>query len=525
MSSRLSSISEEGVESQLSLHTQSVMEAPVEKSSTEKHTSWRKKKTMSSFFKRICKAAKLPFYCSQDTVESHSGDPQFDISTPDVNLSISKESVESLELLSLSSQDVSCFSVGTCIIRRGTVDSLEGENENRLSNSDSYHEESSFVLPGEVPVESVGASACMSLKAAPKLDDTTPDVISKDSIERLQLEATVPPKATEERRKRKGVRSFFKRMWKAMKRPFHSKNKVEPFVPPPPELDDPEPSPAPEPLDFGPTNESIHSRYRVKKPIGEGGYGKVHEGIRISDGKKVAIKRIRKTPHDQYLQIPGYPKPLITEVALLLMMREEPISSHAIQLYEWFEHPRKFTLIMEFPDPCESLFDYINNNPQISETTAQVIMRQAVQAVQHCIERGVFHNDIHPENILLRKHTLELKLIDFGCGHLLNRKGYDCRKYRGIRAYFPPELLIYGKFYAVQTNVWALGVLLYEMMNKCPPFRDIKEITQAKVRFANPDLSGECRDLILQCLTRDLTERPVLEEILQHDWFQTVDVK
>ncbi|KAL0177464.1 hypothetical protein M9458_026358, partial [Cirrhinus mrigala] len=173
---------------------------------------------------------------------------------------------------------------------------------------------------------------------------------------------------------------------------------------------------------------------------------------------------------------PGYPKPLITEVALLLMMREEPISPHTIQLYEWFEHPRKFTLIMD-------LFDYMNNNPQISETTARVIMRQAVQAVQHCIERGVFHNDIHPENILLRKHTLELKLIDFGCGHLLNRTGYDCWKYRGIRAYFPPELFIYGKFYAVQTNVWALGVLLYEMMNRM-------EITQAKVRFANPNLSG-----------------------------------
>ncbi|KAL0177463.1 hypothetical protein M9458_026357, partial [Cirrhinus mrigala] len=117
-----------------------------------------------------------------DTVESQPQlDPQFDISTPDVNLSISKESVERLELLSLSSQDMPCFSVGTCIIKRGTVDSLEGWNKDRLSNSDSYHEESSFVLPGEVPVD---------LKAAAKLDDTTPDIISKDSIERLELEAT-----------------------------------------------------------------------------------------------------------------------------------------------------------------------------------------------------------------------------------------------------------------------------------------------------------------------------------------------
>lgn len=90
---------------------------------------------------------------------------------------------------------------------------------------------------------------------------------------------------------------------------------------------------------------------------------------------------------------------------------------------------------MEYPDPCESLLDFINNNPNMNETTARLIMCQAVQAVQHCIECGVFHNDIHPENILLRKHTLELKLIDFSCGHLLSSNGYDCRQYRGELAF------------------------------------------------------------------------------------------
>lgn len=123
----------------------------------------------------------------------------------------------------------------------------------------------------------------------------------------------------------------------------------------------------------------------------------------------------------------------------MLMMRQGPISPYVIQLYEWFEHPQVFTLIMENPDPCESLFDFINNNPNMNEKTAQFIMCQAVQAVQHCIERGVFHNDIHPENILLRKHTLELKLIDFGCGQLLSSNGYDCRQYRGELAFCVTE--------------------------------------------------------------------------------------
>uniref|UniRef100_A0A9J8A6X2 non-specific serine/threonine protein kinase n=1 Tax=Cyprinus carpio carpio TaxID=630221 RepID=A0A9J8A6X2_CYPCA len=288
-------------------------------------------------------------------------------------------------------------------------------------------------------------SACLNLKTLSRLDDSTPNVISEDSTERLKLEASVTKKGTEEHRKRRGIHSFFKSVWKAVKKPFCCQDKVEPFVPPP-ELDDPEPSPVPESSDCAPTNESLRSRYKVQKIIGEGGYGKVYEGIRISDGKKVAIKRIQKTVRDQYLQTTVHPKPLITEVALMLMMRQGPISPYVIQLYEWFEHPQVFTLIMENPDPCESLFDFINNNPNMNEKTARLIMCQAVQAVQHCIERG-------------------------------------------IQAYFPPELFTCGKFHAVSTNVWALGVLLYEMVNTCSPFCNITEITKAKIRFENPDLS------------------------------------
>ncbi|XDV50822.1 hypothetical protein PO909_019829 [Leuciscus waleckii] len=115
---------------------------------------------------------------------------------------------------------------------------------------------------------------------------------------------------------------------------------------------------------------------------------------------------MRKTCNDLYLAIIGHPEPLITEVALLLMMRQEPISPYAIQLHDWFEHPRKFTLVMEYPEPCESVLDFIIRNPQLDETTARVIMRQAVLAVQHCIDHDVFHNDVHAHNFLLKKDVM-----------------------------------------------------------------------------------------------------------------------
>ncbi|XP_077067386.1 uncharacterized protein LOC143721096 isoform X2 [Siphateles boraxobius] len=345
----------------------------------------------------------------------------------------------------------------------------QGSCGNRsLSRTNSFEEFMCPPLPGQVPIEPTETSDVL-MEASP---------VNESSTEKPT-----------ECKKRKGTVSFLNRLRKAMK--FLcccAVDDVEPFVPPA-DLDPDPSSPDPDHSAVKPNSESFETLYNVGEMIGSGGFGRVFEGTRKFDGKKVAIKRMRKTYNDLYLAIPGHPEPLITEVALLLMMRREPISPYVIQLYDWFEHPRKFTLIMEFPEPCESLLDYITRNPQLDETTARVIMRQAVLAVHHCIERGVFHCDVHAQNFLLRKNMLELKLIDFGSGHLLSADGYESDIYVGLLDHCPPEVHTEPRFHAVPTNVWALGVMLYEMVNACRPFHNAMEITEAKVTFQNSNLS------------------------------------
>ncbi|XP_077056098.1 serine/threonine-protein kinase pim-2-like [Siphateles boraxobius] len=276
----------------------------------------------------------------------------------------------------------------------------------RLSRSDSHEGWLCPPLPGQVPVEPTETSNSLTAQGAMEAFP-----LNKSSTE-------IPTEC----RKRKGIASFLNRLWDAMKCSFrcccHSSavDVVEPFVPSPdlePEPN-PEPSAAPDHSGVKTNNESFESLHNVGEMIGSGGFGSVYEGTRTFDGKKVAIKRMRKVDTDLYLDIPGHPRPIVTEVALLLMMRREPISPYVIQLYEWFEHPRKFTLVMEYPEPCESLLEFITRNPELHETIARVIMQQAVLALIHCIEHGVFHNDIHTHNFLLKKITLELKLLDFG---------------------------------------------------------------------------------------------------------------
>ncbi|XP_067277842.1 uncharacterized protein [Pseudorasbora parva] len=380
------------------------------------------------------------------------------------------------ETLSLSSR-------GTYIVDwRWSGDSSDSRNEQGscsdccLSRSDSLEEWTCPPLPGQVPVEPAETSH----------DLTEASPVNKSSTEKPTV-----------CKKRKGIGRFLRNAWKATKRSLlccclSAVDVVEPFVPPADLEPEPDPGPSsPDPDHSGvkPNNDSFETLYNVGEMIGSGGFGRVFKGTRKFDGKKVAIKQMSKIDNNRYLDIPGHPEPLVTEVALLLMMRQEPMSPYIIRLYDWFEHPRTFSLIMEFPEPCESLLDFIIRDPQMDETTARVIMRQAVLAVQHCIEHGVFHNDVHVQNFLVKTNTLELKLIDFGSGQLLCADGYERKLYRGILDYCPPEVFTESRFHAVPTNVWSLGVLLYEMVNACSPFANKMEITQAKVKFQNSNLS------------------------------------
>lgn len=100
-------------------------------------------------------------------------------------------------------------------------------------------------------------------------------------------------------------------------------------------------------------------------------------------------------------------------------------------MYEWFDRPKVISLILEYPQPCKVLRKFITDRHKLNEPIARGLMRQLVLAVQHCIDHGIFHNDIHANNILVNTCSLELKLIDFGCAYLVDSNGYNSTQYLG----------------------------------------------------------------------------------------------
>ncbi|XP_048034375.1 basic proline-rich protein-like [Megalobrama amblycephala] len=232
----------------------------------------------------------------------------------------------------------------------------------------------------------------------------------------------------------------------------------------PSDPDDPQPGPSglkPTPdtdlADLEPAKRPFYLLYEVGEMLGSGGFGSVFKGTRICDDQQVAIKFIRKRPSHHFIHIPGSSKPLFSEVALNLLMLKAPRSQHILQMYQWFDEPERYILILEHPHPCMTLQEFIwHNGGRLDEVLACSLMYQAVLAVKHCLDRGVYHNDIKIDNILVNTETLQLKLIDFGCGFLLY-SGYEGSRYRGR--------LRQRKPYADPATVLCLGVILFRMVN------------------------------------------------------------
>jgi len=125
----------------------------------------------------------------------------------------------------------------------------------------------------------------------------------------------------------------------------------------------------------------------------------------------VAIKHVSKSRVTEWTKVDGQSIPM--EICLLQKLSHVP---GVVQLLDYFEHADSYVLVLERPNLCRDLFDYITERGSLPESEARDFFRQVVDILIAVHEAGIIHRDVKDENILVEMETGRLRLIDFGSG-------------------------------------------------------------------------------------------------------------
>eukprot|EP00744_Colponema_vietnamica_P007735 GILI01011097.1.p1 GENE.GILI01011097.1~~GILI01011097.1.p1 ORF type:complete len:447 (+),score=53.87 GILI01011097.1:261-1601(+) len=270
-------------------------------------------------------------------------------------------------------------------------------------------------------------------------------------------------------------------------------------------------------------NEADHrSKYIRVRPLGAGSFAEAWEVRRRSDGAIFAAKIMRlKTMDVRAL------KRANSEVQCL-----QSCSHFAcLSFVEHYESEEGLLLIVEYCNAGD-LASYISacreTNQPFPEPTIAIIILQLVLALEHMHRRKIIHRDIKSQNVFLSTTGL-VKVGDFGLSNEYETVSGDVAKtICGTPYYLAPEVWMRQR-YGIKADIWALGVLSYELITgRCPFVGSDMHSLSAKVLEGTPPsinpakykVSKELIDIVEAMLTKDPIRRPNALQLLMTSFFR-----
>jgi len=261
-----------------------------------------------------------------------------------------------------------------------------------------------------------------------------------------------------------------------------------------------------------PLRYSLSDFESVGAPLGGGSYGKVTKVAHKRTSEVFAMKVIPKQKVLEH-QMTDY---LAREVKTQLRLQHPNI----LRLLYYFEDSENVQLLLEFASGG-SLFNVLKSRGRLTEFDAARYYTDVAMALDHLHNKGVVHRDLKPENILMCEGDVA-KLADFGWCAEVDKGGAPRNTFCGTWDYLSPEM-VQNEPHDHSVDIWAIGVLLYEMLTSRSPFAASSQL-KALMRITKVDLqvpehvSATAADLLRKLLVKEPHLRLSLAKSVQHEW-------
>lgn len=248
----------------------------------------------------------------------------------------------------------------------------------------------------------------------------------------------------------------------------------------------------------------IAGRYRMISMIGRGGMGEVFRADDLVLSQQVALKFLPEA-------VSGDPRAvdrLLNEVRVARQVSHPNVC----RVYDIGEVDGRYYLSMEFI-PGEDLGSQLKRIGRLPHDKSVDLARQICTGLAAAHDRGVLHRDLKPSNILIDADG-RARLLDFGLAGMAEELAREHGR-AGTPAYMAPEQLL-GDPPSIRTDIYALGLVLYELFTGVPAFRPqnydelmrLHERDAPSASAAVPGLDPVVDEVITACLSRAPESRP-----------------
>lgn len=252
----------------------------------------------------------------------------------------------------------------------------------------------------------------------------------------------------------------------------------------------------------------LDGRYEMRELIGVGGMAYVYKAYDVVDDRTVAVKILK----DEFLNSEEFVRRFRNESKAIAILNHPNI----VKVLDVGFGERLQYIVMEYIDGI-TLKEYLDQRKDIRWKEAVHFTMQILRALQHAHDKAVVHRDIKPQNIMLLSDGT-IKVTDFGIARLSRnevRATSEGNKAIGSVHYISPEQAR-GEITDEKTDLYSVGIMLYEMLTGCLPFEADNAVSVAIMQMQseakaphliNEEIPEGLEQITLKAMQKDTTKR------------------